>query len=112
VPSIDYDGRRFRSVENSAGGEVDAATTFDYHQVGDVVWATYGGGGIRFGTLVALVAADGCLDMRYQHVNAAGQLMTGRCRSTPELLPDGRLRLHEDWQWTSGSSGRSIIEEV
>ena len=52
--------------------------------------------------------------MRYHHVNAAGELMTGVCRSTPELLPDGRVRLHERWQWTSGdgSSGESVIEEV
>ncbi len=52
--------------------------------------------------------------MRYQHVNRDGELMTGHCRSTPELLPDGRLRLHESWQWTSGdgSRGESIIEEI
>jgi hypothetical protein len=40
--------------------------------------------------------------------------MTGTCISTPEILPDGRLRLHESWRWTSGdgSSGESAIEEV
>jgi len=111
---IDYDGRRFRSVSNSETGEVDAETVFEYHQRGDVVWATYEGGAIRFGTLIATVDGTGALDMRYHHVNAAGDLMTGRCRSTPEVLPDGRLRLHERWQWTSGdgSSGVSVIEEV
>jgi hypothetical protein len=65
-----------------------------------VAWAAYAGGGVRWGTLVARVAADGALDMRYSHVNEAGELMTGRCRSVPETLPDGRLRLHETWQWT------------
>ncbi len=32
----------------------------------------------------------------------------------PEILPDGRLRLHEHWEWTNGAQGRgeSIIEEV
>ena len=52
--------------------------------------------------------------MRYSHVNVSGGLMTGQCRSVPERLPDGRLRLHETWQWTSGdrSSGQSMIEEV
>ena len=111
---IDYDGRRFASVSNSANGEVDARTVFHYRQRGDVVWATYEGGGVRFGTLVATVDAGGGLDMRYCHVNGRGELMTGRCRSTPESLPDGRLRLHERWQWTSGdgSRGESIVEEV
>ena len=111
---IDYDGRRFRSLNNSETGEVDAETCFEYHQRGDVVWAIYEGGAIRFGTLIATVDPGGILDMRYHHVNAAGELMTGRCRSIPELLPDGRLRLHERWQWTSGdgSAGESVVEEV
>lgn len=111
---INYDRRRFRSVSNSETGEVGAGTLFEYHQRDGVVWATYEGGAIRFGTLIATVDEDGVLDMRYHHVNAAGELMTGRCRSTPEVLPDGRLRLHERWQWTSGdgSSGESVIEEV
>lgn len=114
MPPIHYDGRRFRPLSNSQTGEVGADTLFEYHQKGDVVWATYEGGAIRFGTLIATVDETGALDMRYHHVNAAGELMTGRCRSIPELLPDGRLRLHERWQWTSGdeSSGESVIEEV
>ena len=112
--SMDYDGRRFRSVENSETGEVGPETVFDYSQDGNVVSATYGGGGVRFGTLVATVDEDGNLDARYGHVNAAGELMTGECRSKPEVLADGRIRLHEEWRWTSGdgSSGRSIVEEI
>jgi hypothetical protein len=40
--------------------------------------------------------------------------MTGLCRSRLEILPDGRYRLHEEWQWTSGdkSRGTSVVEEV
>jgi hypothetical protein len=111
---IDYHDRRFRPVVNTDNGEVSADTAFHYRQAGDVVWATYEGGPVRFGTLVAKADADGCLDMRYAHVNSDGQLMTGVCRSTPELLPDGRLRLHERWRWTSGdgSQGESTIEEI
>ena len=52
--------------------------------------------------------------MRYHHLNAAGQFMLGQCLSTPECLPDGRLRFKESWQWLSGdrSAGTSEIEEV
>jgi hypothetical protein len=112
--SVDYDGRRFRSVENSETGEVGPETVFGYRQDGDVVSATYEGGDVRFGTLVATADNEGNLDARYGHVNVSGELMTGECRSTPEVLPDGRLRLHEEWRWTSGdgSSGRSIVEEI
>ena len=114
VIAINYDGRRFALVENSEAGEVGAGTVFRYRQRGPVVWATYEGGRVLFGTLVASADAAGKLDMRYSHVNARGELMTGRCRSIPEVLPDGRLRLHESWQWTCGdfASGQSIVEEV
>jgi hypothetical protein len=112
--SIDYDGRRFRLVENSGTGEVGPGTVFGYRQDGDVVSATYEGGGVRFGALVATADDGGNLDVRYGHVNASGGLMTGECHSTPEVLTDGRLRLHEEWRWTSGdrSSGRSVVEEI
>ena len=114
MPPIDYDDRRFRAVETTANGEVGDGTVFHYRQRGDVVWATYEGGGVRFGTLVAAVNGAGGLDMRYGHVNASGELMTGECRSTPEVLGDGRLRLHERWRWTSGdrSEGESVVEEI
>ena len=114
MPPIDYDDRRFRAVETTANGEVGDGTVFHYRQRGDVVWATYEGGGVRFGTLVAAVNGAGGLDMRYSHVNASGELMTGECRSTPEVLGDGRLRLHERWRWTSGdrSEGESVVEEI
>ena len=109
-----YDGRVFRSVENSAGGDVGDETTFHYRQRDEVVWATYVGGAVRFGTLVAVADAHGVLDMRYQHVSSDGVFKSGRCRSIPESLPDGRLRLHERWHWTDGATGtgESIIEEI
>lgn len=114
MSKINYNERRFVSVENTPNGEVSGDTIFDYHQAGKIVWATYSGGSIVSGQLMALVDDNGCLDMRYQHVNTDGVMMTGECRSTPEILSDGRLRLHEVWQWTSGdqSSGTSIVEEI
>ncbi|MCP9493018.1 MAG: hypothetical protein MSG64_01035 [Pyrinomonadaceae bacterium MAG19_C2-C3] len=111
---INYDNRRFAPQSNTLNGEVDPSTVFHYRQCAGIVWATYAGGSVRFGTLIAKVLDDDSLDMRYSHVNEQGQLMTGRCRSIPETLDDGRLRLHETWTWTSGdkSSGTSVIEEI
>jgi hypothetical protein len=112
--SLSYDGRIFRSLENSAGSDVDGGTTFHYRQEGEVVWATYAGGAVRFGTLLARADAAGNLDMRYQHLASDGSFKTGRCQSRPERLADGRLRVHERWQWTDGAQGEgvSVIEEV
>jgi hypothetical protein len=111
---LEYEGRFFRSVANSDGGDVSGETTFHYHQRDDLVWATYTGGSVLFGTLLAKVDAFGNLDMRYQHVSVDGTFKSGHCQSRPERLPDGRLRLHERWQWTHGAEGQgvSIIEEI
>lgn len=112
--SISYNNRKFRGIANSGTGEVDSETVFYYHQDGHIVWAEYSGGEIVRGTLIAKVLADGSLDMRYQHINRKGELMTGSCTSRPEVLPDGRIRMHEKWRWTSGdrSAGESIIKEI
>jgi hypothetical protein len=114
MPSINYDNRNFISIHNSGSGEVGAKTVFHYHQKENIVWAEYGGGGIIRGNLIANCDERGNLDMRYQHINKIGELMTGKCLSSPEVLPDGRIRLHEKWQWTCGdhSSGESVIEEI
>lgn len=111
---INYDNRRFVPVTNSESGEVSGETVFHYRQKNAVVWATYKGGAIKFGTLVARVSETNELEMRYSHVNETGELMTGICHSTPEVLPDGRIRLYEKWQWTSGdhSEGESVVEEI
>jgi hypothetical protein len=114
ISEINYDNRLFRCVTNSETGEVSASTIFHYRQKNGVVWATYEGGAIKFGTLVAKVSESGKLEMRYGHLNTAGELMTGECISTPEVLPDGRIRLYEKWRWASGdgTTGNSIVEEV
>jgi hypothetical protein len=109
---INYDGRIFRPVSNE-NGEVGADTVFVYRQTGRIVTSTYSGGSVQIGHLLGLVDDEGRIEMSYHQVNTAGELRTGVCRSIPEVLPDGRLRLHEEWRWTSGdgSSGRSVIEE-
>jgi len=108
-----YDGKTFKPVSNSANGETSGDTVFHYRQAGNILTAAYNGGRIQSGHLIGLVDADGVIDMRYHQVNNAGELMTGRCRSVPERMDNGKIRLHETWEWTSGdrSSGQSIIEE-
>ncbi len=114
MSKINYDNRKFTSVANSETGEVSAETVFRYHQKGNLVWAEYEGGAIVFGNLIAKANENGSLDMRYQHLNTDGELMTGICQSTPEILADGRIRLHEKWRWTCKdfSKGESVIEET
>ncbi len=111
---INYNGKRFRPVQNSDNGETSADTLFEYKQEGEILSSHYSGGQIIQGHLIGLVDEKGNISMRYHQVNSNGELMTGICTSHPEVLEDGRIRLHESWEWTSGdrSSGSSILEEV
>ncbi len=111
---INYHNKKFRPVQNTDNGETSAETIFHYQQGGNILTSDYAGGKIKRGHLIGLVDEAGNIDMRYHQVNEAGELMTGVCQSRPEILPNGKIRLHETWRWTSsdGSTGSSIIEEI
>ncbi|WP_316844289.1 n-acetylglutamate synthase [Pedobacter psychrodurus] len=110
---INYNNKLFSPISNTENGETSNETIFKYKQRGNVLTAEYDGGKIISGHLIGLVDENGCIEMRYHQVNHQGELMTGICYSTPELLENGKIRLHETWEWTSGdrSKGESVIEE-
>lgn len=111
---INYHGKTFRPILNSENGETSAETVFHYQQHGNILTSQYSGGKIQQGHLIGLVDEDGKIEMRYHQVNSSNELMTGVCHSEPEILSNGKIRLHETWRWTSGdlSEGRSVLEEV
>ena len=109
-PSLDE--RRFRVAETGSAGEASAATVFEYHERDGVVWARYDGGAVRLGFLVGTRDGDH-LEFRYSQLNERGETASGRCSTTISSLPDGRLRLDEEWAWeTRPGAGTSAIEEV
>ncbi|MDZ7877093.1 MAG: hypothetical protein U5L45_05460 [Saprospiraceae bacterium] len=108
-----YNDKIFRPVVNSENGETSNETVFVYKQIGNILTSEYSGGKIIKGYLIGLVDENGNINMRYHQVNNKNELMTGICTSRPEILENGKIRLHESWEWTSGdkSKGNSIIEE-
>ena len=111
---INYNNRKFKPLINSDSGETSGETIFHYKQSSNILTSEYYGGKIIMGHLIGLVDEKGEIEMRYHHINDEGNLMTGICTSVPELLENGKIRLHENWQWTSGdlSKGQSVLEEV
>jgi hypothetical protein len=108
---VSLHGRRFAATL-AAGGDVSGDTVFEYGQDGDLVWARYAGGTIRLGHLAGTRRGD-TLDFRYAHVTVTGETASGHCVSTVVPLADGRLSLHERWEWDSRTgSGESILEEI
>ena len=112
--TINYHNRQFRPVSNTENGETSSETIFKYKQRGNILTAEYSGRQILTEHLIGLVDSIGKIEMRYHQVNKAGDLMTGRCVSTPELMENGKIRQLEKWEWTSGDFGKgeSIIEEI
>jgi hypothetical protein len=109
--TIDYDGRLFAP----AGGDpADRDRRATYRQDGDLLAGEFSGGRARAGRLTGLVAADGTLDFAYSMVLDGGEVVSGRCLSTPRLLPDGRIQLQETWEryGPGADTGVSVIEEL
>ncbi|MEO8770732.1 MAG: hypothetical protein ABI402_11620 [Ferruginibacter sp.] len=111
---INYNNKTFRPVSNTENGETSVETIFHYKQTENILTSTYSGGKIKHGHLIGIVDEQAAIEMRYLQINDKNELMTGTCNSRPEILPNGKIRLHESWQWTSGdcSEGNSIIEEL
>lgn len=111
---MNYHNKRFKPISSSSNSEVTDDTLFCYQQEGGVLTSAYRGGNVLQGHLLGLVDEKGHIDMRYHQLNTKGELMTGICHSIPEIMENGKIRLHETWQWTSGnqSKGTSVLEEV
>ena len=106
---INYDGRRFQAMPPS-----DDAAVAVYRQSGDLLWGDFAGGEIRRGTLCGLCTPEGNLEFAYTTVLTSGEIVSGRCSSMPQLLDDGRIRLHEKWErfGAHAETGVSQIEEL
>jgi hypothetical protein len=102
-----YDGVSFSGVQPGPEHAVG-----HYHQDGDLVTVEVEGGTVRTGRLVGTVDQQGVLQAAYCFVLTDGDVIAGRCESTPSLLPDGRLLLTEQWQRIDGSSGTSYIASL
>ncbi|MGI8313878.1 n-acetylglutamate synthase [Halobacillus mangrovi] len=114
IKKINYNNRHFVSVENTESGEVSSKTYFNYYQEGNILYADYSGGEIVKGKLVGIVYTDETLEFRYNHVNTANEIRGGKCKSVPHIISEGKIELHEEWQWLDKNQtrGKSIIREV
>jgi hypothetical protein len=119
---VDYDGRVFRSTGGpgdpskcgspgqSGSGQGDVVGR--YHQRGELVWGEFDGGRVLEGRLVGRCRPDGSVEFAYCQVLDGGEIVAGRCVSTPHRRAGGRIALEERYRRMDGTSGVSWIEEV
>ncbi|MCH2174485.1 MAG: n-acetylglutamate synthase [Lentisphaeria bacterium] len=114
MTEVNLNGKKFRSMSNSANGDVDETTVFHYYQDNKIIWADYKGASIQKGHLIGVINSNGDLKFSYHHINQNGEIMIGECFSRYSTNENGKIIYNEAWQWlhydqTSGHS--KIIED-
>ena len=108
-------GRTFRAMSNSAHGQSGSATEMEFTSDDDsYVTATYAGGGVRLGQVLARRTNDDALDMHYHAGSTSGEIRAGHGRATFAADSQGKMRMFIEWQWLTGdhSAGHSEWAEV
>ena len=109
---MDLHSTRFRVSQTADCGVVSPDTRLSFTQRGNRVFGRYGGGSIQRGCLVGALSGT-LLQFRFTQREVAGQIHGGRSHCELERLPDGRLRIHEHFTWTTRvGSGTNTFDQV
>ena len=112
TPALSLDGIKMRVVTTAPNGVVGADTVFVFQQHERVVTAHYSGGRIVAGFLAGVWDGER-LPFRYVQIADGETLDSGRSVARVTKLPDGRLRLEEQFQWESKpGTGTNIFEQI
>lgn len=104
---------RMRLVAGAEAGAVSTETLFEFEQVGEVFSARYRGGDIADGYLIGRLQSGGELEFRYVQADGGGRIDAGVSTGALIRLPDGRLQLVENFQWsTRAEAGCNVFEEI
>ncbi len=93
-------------------GVVGSDTRLRFIERGSRVFARYAGGAIARGCLIGRRTGDD-LVFRYVQREASGELHAGRSTARVVRRSDGRLRIVEQFAWTTrDGSGVNVFDEV
>lgn len=102
----------FRPVTNSEAGEVDNSTLFRYEEEGSVVTATYSGGSIRSGHIIARYKAFDELVMYYHCLTSTDALKAGKAIAKLSFTDNGRIQMHLHWQWLDENQASGVSHYI
>lgn len=95
-------GKRFFAQANTANGTIDTDTQMHFTEDADVIIATYSGGSIVTGHVLARWSGEMRIDMCYHCLTASDAIQAGKAKAYFDRTSDGRLAMRLDWQWLTG----------
>jgi hypothetical protein len=96
--------RKFVTTGNPHGVS-GADTVFHYRVDGPIITATYQGGRIRAGHVIARATGPDTIETLYHSITTDGELLSGWSRGHVGVDSDGRTTLAFEWGWLSGAEG-------
>ncbi len=111
--TIDFNEKKFRVIKNEGeNAEVNTDTSFYFYQREGLLYTEYSGGNIKYGEMFGILQNNN-ISFYYQHENMDGKIRKGKSESKIAKLPAGRIRLIDEWQWSSHEgTGVCILEEI
>lgn len=109
---VNFNNKIFYLQSNSVNGTSNSNTIFHYKQEANLVTATFSGGNVIYGSIVAL-HNDSILEMAYQMLTVTKELKSGKAVAQISVTEDNKIQLTLDWVWLIEGNvrGESIYKE-
>lgn len=102
MKTIDFNNKTFLLVDNSDHGTVNNDTVFRYQQKNAIITATYDGGSIKYGKILAK-QVNTRLEMLYHCVTTQNELKAGKAVADISFSPNNKIILRLQWEWLNNN---------
>lgn len=105
MKEVNFNNKIFYLKNNSSNGTSNNDTTFHYQQNENIVTATFSGGSVLQGNIIALHKGN-YLEMIYQMVTTTDELKSGKAIAKISIDENGKIQLNLNWVWLTESENK------
>ncbi len=104
--------KQFKVIKNDGDdAEVTTETIFHFFQNGELIYAEYKGGKVKYGEIFGLIEKD-TIHFYYSQININGGKNKGSSIDEIKILENKKLQLTDVWKWKNKNGhGLCIMEE-